>query len=276
MIIFICDIFSLINQDQLLSISEIVDVKVTSYCMIKIKTKKSHHFIMKKILIADDDQILRTVLKNYLKKEGFDVKDVASGKEGIEVFERYAPDLVVSDVAMPSMNGLEFCRQLRSLPSGQLTPFIFLSAQDELEDRIQGHAIGADDYVTKPFDLKELLAKIQAQLDRVNRINQEMTRLLHNLKVLQHQPHNHNLTHNQPNLSDQDQQMPLPLSPAEERVFWEVIQGLTNKQISERLFISPRTVQTHVSSILNKLGLENRSQLVRFAYEQGYRNISDQ
>jgi DNA-binding NarL/FixJ family response regulator len=63
---------------------------------------------------------------------------------------------------------------------------------------------------------------------------------------------------------------PLPLTPAEERVFWEVIQGLTNKQISDRLFISPRTVQTHLSSILNKLGLENRAQLIRFAYEQGY------
>jgi DNA-binding NarL/FixJ family response regulator len=63
---------------------------------------------------------------------------------------------------------------------------------------------------------------------------------------------------------------PLPLTPAEERVFWEVIQGLTNKQISDRLFISPRTVQTHLSSILNKLALENRAQLIRFAYEQGY------
>jgi DNA-binding CsgD family transcriptional regulator len=64
--------------------------------------------------------------------------------------------------------------------------------------------------------------------------------------------------------------MRLPLTPAEERVFWEVIQGLTNKQISDRLFISPRTVQTHLSSILNKLGVENRAQLIRFAYQEGY------
>jgi DNA-binding NarL/FixJ family response regulator len=63
----------------------------------------------------------------------------------------------------------------------------------------------------------------------------------------------------------------LPLTPAEARVFWEVIQGLTNKQISQRLFISPRTVQTHLSNILTKLNLENRSQLVRFAFEHGYR-----
>ena len=63
--------------------------------------------------------------------------------------------------------------------------------------------------------------------------------------------------------------------PSEERVFWEVIQGFTNKQISDRLFISPRTVQTHLSKILAKLCLENRSQLVRFAFERGYRIIRD-
>jgi DNA-binding NarL/FixJ family response regulator len=64
---------------------------------------------------------------------------------------------------------------------------------------------------------------------------------------------------------------PLPLTPAEERVFWEVIQGFTNKQIGEHLFVSPRTVQTHLSNILNKLQLENRSQLVRYAFERGYK-----
>jgi DNA-binding NarL/FixJ family response regulator len=86
-----------------------------------------------------------------------------------------------------------------------------------------------------------------------------MKGLMENFKTLQ----------GKDNLPNEEQE-PLPLTPAEERVFWEVIQGLTNKQISERLFISARTVQTHVSSILHKLGLENRSQLVRFAYEQGY------
>jgi DNA-binding CsgD family transcriptional regulator len=64
---------------------------------------------------------------------------------------------------------------------------------------------------------------------------------------------------------------PLPLTPAEERVFWEVIQGYTNKQISDRLFISPRTVQAHLGSIFSKLQLENRAQLVRFALEKGYK-----
>jgi DNA-binding NarL/FixJ family response regulator len=63
----------------------------------------------------------------------------------------------------------------------------------------------------------------------------------------------------------------MPLTPAEERVFWQVVQGFTNKQIGEHLFLSPRTVQTHLSNMLTKLNLENRSQIVRFAFEQGYR-----
>ena len=215
---------------------------------------------MKKILIADDDQILRTVLRNYLQNQGFQVKDVCSGLEALEAFDEYVPDIVVSDVTMPRMNGLEFCRQLRLKPSGQLVPFIFLSGQDELEDRIQGHSIGADDYITKPFDLKELLAKIKAQLDRVNRINNQINILIENSQDEQNSDE-----------SNSDEQIKdLPLTPGEIRVFWEVIKGLTNKQISNHLFISPRTVQTHVSSILHKLALKNRSQLVRFAYEKGY------
>lgn len=240
---------------------------------------------MKKILVVDDDNILRTVLKHYLEKQGYQVEHASSGKEGLAAFEQYKPDLVVSDVAMPEMDGLEFCRKLRSKPSGQLVPFIFLSGKDELEDRIAGHSIGADDYLTKPFEMKELLAKIEAQLERNRRIHAEIVRMIQQLAntnsendsvfseglgaevVLEKNPKDRSKS------SSEEKPSPLPLTPAEERVFWEVIRGLTNKQISEQLFISPRTVQTHLSNILAKLNLENRTQLVRFAYEQGYDRI---
>lgn len=102
--------------------------------------------------------------------------------------------------------------------------------------------------------MKELLAKIERQLARIENIRAEMQRLAAqaNVEQMKQAPE------------------PLPLTPAEMRVFWEAVQGWTNKQISEHLYVSPRTVQTHLSSILNKLNLENRSQLVRFAYENGY------
>jgi DNA-binding NarL/FixJ family response regulator len=211
---------------------------------------------MKKILVVDDDGTLRAALSRYLSKRGFLVQDAASGMSALSIFEQDPADLIVSDVLMPEMDGFEFCRRVRASRVGQLVPFIFLSSRSEIEDRVQGHSIGADDYLIKPFEPRELLAKIEAQLERSRRIHAEIVRLLQQF----HTP-----------VTPQSTPTPLPLTPAEEKVFWEVIQGHTNKQIGERLFVSPRTVQTHLSNILNKLQLENRSQLVRFAFEQGYK-----
>lgn len=236
---------------------------------------------MKKILIVDDDRTMRTVLTRYLENRGYQVEQVTSGAEALVAVAKNPPDLVVSDVMMPEMDGLEFCRRLRATPSGQLMPFIFLSGKGELEDRIHGHSIGADDYLTKPVDPRELVAKIEAQLERSRRIHSEIVRLMQltiGLQASQATAEPLGVDSNTPSETDSEAALrlnPLPLTPAEERVFWEVIQGLTNKQISDRLFISPRTVQTHLSSILNKLELENRAQLVRFAYEQGYQPLTD-
>lgn len=210
---------------------------------------------MKKILVVDDDTTLRTALTRYLHNRGYAVEDADSGVEGLALFEKNTPDLVVSDVMMPEMDGFEFCRRLRATRSGQLVPFIFLSSRGEVEDRIHGHDMGADDYLIKPFEPRELVAKIEAQLERSRRTHAEIVRLIQQSATATPESH----------------PSPLPLTPAEEKVFWEVIQGYTNKQIGDRLFVSPRTVQTHLSNILSKLQLENRSQLVRFAFERGYR-----
>lgn len=216
---------------------------------------------MKKVLLVDDDVTLRTAMIRFLSNRGYVVQDASSGREGLAAFENDPPDVVVSDVMMPEMDGFEFCRRLRATRSGQLIPFIFLSSRKEVDDRIQGHEIGADDYLVKPFEPKELVAKIEAQLERSRRIHSEIIRLMQQQVSLS----------NSSDPGPSSAPAPLPLTPAEEKVFWEVIQGYTNKQIGDRLFISPRTVQTHLSNILSKLELENRSQLIRYAFEQGYR-----
>lgn len=212
---------------------------------------------MQKILIVDDDSTLRAALTRYLQDRGFAVRNAVSGLEGFNRFLQDIPDLIVSDVVMPEMDGFELCTKVRATDSGRLVPFIFLSGRCDLEDRIQGHSIGADDYLVKPFHPRELIAKIEAQLARASRITAEIERVQQlNTKAVQVQP-------------------PLPLTPAEEKVFWEVIQGYTNKKIGDRLFISPRTVQTHLSNILSKLSVENRSQLIRYAFENGHMPPSD-
>lgn len=231
---------------------------------------------MKKILVVDDDKILRAVLQHTLEQEGYQVTIVSSGANAIKSFDDDTPDIVISDVSMPEMDGFEFCRQLRSRPSGQLVPFIFLSARGDIEDRIQGHSIGADDYLTKPFEIKELLAKIEALIEKSRRIHSEIVHIIGQLtngNTVKMSQNMMSVDRGQSSSEENHTPEPLPLTPAEERVFWEVIQGFTNKQISERLFISPRTVQTHLSNILNKLNLENRTQLVRFAFEKGYEKV---
>jgi DNA-binding NarL/FixJ family response regulator len=253
---------------------------------------------MKKILVVDDDATLRKILQNSLEQRGYQVTAVSSAQDGLARFNQDVPDIIVSDVSMPGIDGFEFCRQLRSQPSGKLIPFIFLSAKNELNDRVQGHTIGADSYLTKPFEMKELLANIEALIERSRRVHAEIVHLIEQLANPQlkdttvNNGNNNSANHSVNNLNawkialpgiSNEEVMPtvgstvgsvvpksLPLTPAEERVFWETIQGYTNKQISDRLFISPRTVQTHLSNILNKLNLSNRTQLVRFAYEQGY------
>ena len=240
---------------------------------------------MKKILVVDDDLTLRKVLQNSLEQKGYQVVSVGSATEALIKFSQDIPDIIVSDVSMPEMDGFEFCRQLRSQPSGKLIPFIFLSAKNELDDRIQGRTIGADSYLTKPFEMKELLANIEALIERSRRVHAEIVHLIeqlansHGKSVVEQISNTSELKSQAPDniaatsATSSTSPKPLPLTPAEERVFWETIQGYTNKQISERLFISPRTVQTHLSNILNKLNLSNRTQLVRFAYEQGYEKV---
>ena len=237
---------------------------------------------MKKILIVDDDRVLRHVLQNSLEQRGYQVTSVGSAREALLKFNQDVPDIIVSDISMPEIDGFEFCRRLRSQTSGKLIPFIFLSAKNDLEDRIQGHTIGADSYLTKPFEMEELLANIEALIERSRRVHAEIVHLIEQL--VSSQPTDVLTSREDANGlqnplkadtldSHSPPPQPLPLTPAEERVFWETIQGYTNKQISERLFISPRTVQTHLSNILNKLNLSNRTQLVRFAYEEGYEKV---
>lgn len=216
---------------------------------------------MERILVVDDEADCQTVLAMYLESQGYRVQSATSGIEALSIFESDPPDLVISDVMMPEMDGFEFCRRLRRTRLGQLIPFIFLSGQGEIESKVEGHSIGADDYLVKPFQSEEILAKVKGQLERSHRIHAEIVRLLQNSTSLMVEPKALPVAPPEP----------LPLTPAEERVFWEVIQGYTNKQISHRLFISPRTVQAHLGSIFSKLHIENRAQLVKFALERGYK-----
>lgn len=227
---------------------------------------------MKKILVVDDDLVLRQALRAYLTKRNYLVEEAESGTEGLSKYKSFQPDLIISDVMMPDTDGFSFCCQLRSRSDGKLIPFIFLTAKIHLKDQEKVQVIGADDYLTKPIKLEDLNLKIQLQFERAERINAEIVRLLQTKQIDQDMT-TEEAEHPKPNpteVSVHPQPEPLPLTPSEERIFWKVIQGLTNKEISQHLHISPRTVQTHLSNILSKLNLKNRTQLSYFAHQKGY------
>ena len=118
-----------------------------------------------RILVVDDEPQLTRVLRTGLKSRGYDVRAAADGLAGFETFSDWHPDLVITDLAMPNMDGLELCRRLRAVSQ---VPIIILSAKGEEKIKVEALDIGADDFVTKPFGIDELLARVRASLRRSN------------------------------------------------------------------------------------------------------------
>mgnify|MGYP000258903470 FL=1 len=116
-----------------------------------------------KILVVDDDANICELLRLYLTKEGYQVTTANDGEEGLEKFNQLKPDMVLLDVMMPKMDGLEVCRRIRKLGN---TPVMMLTAKGETFDKVLGLELGADDYMVKPFDTKEVVARIKAVLRR--------------------------------------------------------------------------------------------------------------
>ncbi len=126
------------------------------------------------VLVIDDAENIVEFIKLGLKYEGFQVEVAANGPDGLVAAQRIDPDLVILDLMLPGMDGLEVCRQLRSNPITQDVPILMLTAKDEIRDRVTGLEVGADDYLTKPFSFDELVARIHAVLRRQRRSTGEL------------------------------------------------------------------------------------------------------
>jgi DNA-binding response OmpR family regulator len=123
------------------------------------------------ILVVDDDQFANTLVQFVLNKEGYDVETIDNPRGALQMIKKRVPDLLIIDVMMPYLNGFEFARHLRK--ERYEIPMIFMTAQDAIESKLQGFNIGADDYICKPFNHQELVARVQAVIRRV----------MHNAKI---------------------------------------------------------------------------------------------
>lgn len=125
----------------------------------------------KKILIFEDEQAISDLLSYSLKKEGFEVKAASSGEQGLNLLEVFMPDLILLDLMLPDMSGFEICKKVSKEYS---IPIIMITAKSDIIDKILGMELGADDYITKPFDIREVIVRIHAIFRRIEMISDAM------------------------------------------------------------------------------------------------------
>lgn len=202
----------------------------------------------RRLLIVDDEAILLKAVAATLRAEGYHVTTARSATDALVSVNQTMPDLIISDIRMPGMDGYELARVLRSSARTALVPIVFLTAKGERQDRIDGFRSGVDAYLTKPFDPDELLAVIAGILSRLERTGAEIARLMKSVKGEE---------------SGGETALDEDFTEAEARVARLVADGLSNKEIASELNLSVRTIEGHISNILSKKGWTSRVEIAR-------------
>jgi DNA-binding NarL/FixJ family response regulator len=205
----------------------------------------------KRLLVVDGDPGLLRAVAETLRAEGYEVTTARRGAEALVCIAESLPDLIVSDIRMPGMDGYELVRNLRSSSRTKLIPIVFLTAKDETADRIAGFRSGVDAYLTKPFEPDELVAVVANILKRVESTQAEIARLFGRTDLSEHEP-----------VRDEE------LTDAEWRVAEAVARGLSNKEIAAEFNLSLRTIEGHISRILDKKYFSNRVEIARYVLER--------
>lgn len=209
------------------------------------------------ILVVEDDEATRLSIQGYLELEGYSVIAMKDGWEALEKVETFQPQLVITDISMPRLDGYALLKSLRQRPAWRLLPVVFLTAHTATKERVKGYQTGCDAYVAKPFELDELGAVVRNLLERSQLVQ---TALLQYSFAASAAP---------PVVATAP--VPLEQSPAftsrEREVLDLLSAGLSNGQIADRLYLSARTVEKYVSSLLRKTDTTNRAELVRFAMD---------
>ncbi len=202
----------------------------------------------KKLLLVDDDPNLILLVKDYLEFRGYEVVTAENGREALEILDQELPDMIICDIMMPEMDGYGFVEELRKQHQASWIPVLFLSAKGQSQDRIKGLNLGADVYMVKPFEPEELVAQVESSLKQSGRLIQHGDTGNLNDTMIQVNPS-------------------VELTPTEVKVVQLVAKGLANKDIAQQMSLSQRTVESHVSNMLGKTGLNNRTELARWAIE---------
>ncbi|MDJ0582017.1 response regulator transcription factor [Crocosphaera sp.] len=223
------------------------------------------------ILLVDDEPSVRESVQAYLEFSGdLTVKVATDATNAWEILQKTIPDVIVSDIMMPEIDGYQFLEQLRDDPRFESIPVIFLTARGMTSDRIKGHKAGCDAYLPKPFDPEELEAIVKNLLER-RKVNEKsgsdsakLEEIAQEIRELKEQ-----LGQQQNSLTTTPPPIKIDLTPREQSVLDLVAEGLMNKEIAARLETSVRNVEKYVSRLFSKTGTNSRTELVRFALKHG-------
>ena len=212
-----------------------------------------------KILIVEDEERIRTVVRSFLVKNGYIVREAADGEEGLDLFYEWNPDLVLLDVMMPKKDGYEVCRAIKS---EKTTPVLMLTAKTQEEDEIRGLEIGADDYIRKPFSLKILELRLKNLLgDEIYTIG--------NFRFLKNEK-NVYLNEKIVDLPPKEYDLLFYLAKNHSKIF-------SREQILNNVWdllceSDPRTVDTHIKNLRKKIGHEYITTVKGFGYKFEVKN----
>jgi DNA-binding response OmpR family regulator len=193
--------------------------------------------VARRILVVDDEPDIRRLVQEALSGAGYEVATAANGKDAVRMGASFLPDLVLLDIMMPDADGFTVAGWLREKPASLTSPVIFLTARREIDSKLQGFRSGAVDYVTKPFHIRELLARVQVHLKDPEPVKDAP---------------------------------PSPLTQREREVVTLLSDGRTYKQVASAMRLSQSTVRNHLHNVYSKLGVVDRAQAVIVSRDNGW------
>jgi two-component system phosphate regulon response regulator PhoB len=219
------------------------------------------------VLVVEDEPAQREVLAYNLESEGFRVIKAADGNEALLLIEEEQPDLILLDWMLPGTSGIEICRQIKSRPAFRMTPVIMLSARSEEVDKVRGLETGADDYISKPYSIIELLARVKANLRR-SRPATMGERLMYNDIMLDSETHKVFRGEHELRLGPTEFRLLTTFMEKPGRV-WSRDQ-LLDRVWGRDIYVDTRTVDVHVGRLRKVLGSHGGDDLIRTVRGAGY------
>jgi len=219
-----------------------------------------------KVLIIDDDVNICELIRLYLEKDGYEVKSVHNGAKAIEIFKEFTPSIVILDIMLPGMDGWQVCREIRKISS---IPIIMLTAKGETFDKVLGLELGADDYMVKPFEPKELVARVKAVLRRYEHKEADVQEVVYP-----------NLVVNRTNYTVKVNGKELELPPKELELLFFLTSNpnkvFTREQLLEHVwgfdfYGDSRTVDVHIKRLREKIESEDQRWQLKTVWGVGYK-----